>query len=217
MRIDVLERHVVAVDVLAPVELEPTPGAEQVLFDELQRRLVLAALAVVIEAGVQRPVVARVDHQVDGVAVPGNRHDLGIIKVVVGTQDALGFLDQAVHVGLTGLEQQLAADDSRLGADVNGVGRTVQPAALALDGRIEDVGCIDIDPADHRMRRLELLGRRHGHGLVRAHWRHERQQQRKAQARRHPVAAADQGRSTVEPTVRRPSRSRCAWATSRNA
>ena len=106
------------------------PGAEQVLFLELDRAGVLAALPVEVDARVQRPGVARAHLEVDGGAVVRRRPDHGVVEVIVGAQDAFGFLHDAVDVALAGLEQQLVADHLPARVDVELVRGAVEPAAL---------------------------------------------------------------------------------------
>jgi len=158
--VGVVERQEVAIDVPAPVELELLPRAEEVLLGDLQRRLVLAALAAEIDARVERPVVARAHDEVDRAAVPGHRLDGRVVQVVVGAQDALGLLHEPVHVRVAGPEQQLGPQVRGARADVQRVGRAIEPASFPRDGVVEHVAGLDRDVADHRVRCLEFLGRR---------------------------------------------------------
>ena len=240
MRIEERERQRLAVDVVRPAERELLAVAEQVFFLELDRARVFSTLAAEVDTRVQRPGIARAHFEIDRLAVPGHRTNGCVIKVVVGAQDALGFLDDTMHVRLALAKQQLRPYDLRPCIDVQLVRGAIHPRALAGNRRIEDVADDDLDLADDGSRRFEFRTGRdaggpgmHGRFFFEGGRRLARQRRLILRARSRDLAGRDeqhqchrqpgevrswmrQGSSTVEPIVRRASRSRCACATSRS-
>ena len=227
MRVAEGEEQHLPVDVVLPFEGDALSAAEQVVLLQLHTEGVLATLAGEADSRVQGPHVARAHLEVDRPAVESHGHDAGVVEEVVAAQDSFTFEHQSVAVRFAGLEQELLADDRGPGLDVQGVGGTIEPAALARDGRVEDVARDDVDAPDHGTQGLELLRRRDG--LSRSRTRHRRNhckgQQQGGQPRGEPAAPTRNAESrpgtygirTVEPIVRRPSRSRWACATSSRA
>ncbi len=231
VRIAEVERQRFAVDIVLPAERELLAVAEQVLLFQFDAGRVLAALPAEVDARVQRPGVARANLEIHGVPVPGNGTDHRVVQVVVGAQDALRLLHDAVHVRLAGREQELVADPLPARVDVQLVRRAIYPAAFAGHARVEDVARDDLHLADHGARGFQLAAARHARRPRRArvdladvfgdgHRRHQRSERHQQHPACPPLprrSSRHQGSSTVDPSVRLASRSRWASATSRSA
>ena len=230
VRVEVGQRQRLTVHVAFPLEVDLLPGAEQVVLLELGGKRVLAARAAEADAGIQCPDVAGAHFEVHNLAVVGDRHDDSVVEVVVRAQDPFGLQHEPVPVRFARLEEQLVLDDLRPRFDVQLVCGPVEPAVLAVDARVEHVADDHGDLADDGPARLEFLRRREdadafsvalaGDHARAAEQRHQQRAVRDAASQ--PSRAAQGPRSryginTVEPTVRRASRSRCACATSCSA
>ena len=230
MRVEIGQRQRLAVHVAFPFEVDLLPGAEQVVLLDLGGKRVLAARAAETDAGIQCPDVAGAHFEVHNLPVVGDRYDHGLVEIVVRSQDPFGLQHEPAPVRFARLEEQLVLDDFRPRFDVQLVGRPVQPAILAVDARVEHVADDHGDLADDGPARLEFLRRREDAGTLSvtlagdhacaAEQRHQQRAVRDAASL--PIRTAQGPRSrygirTVEPTVRRASRSRCACATSCSA
>ena len=108
MRVEETEVQRFAVHVVRPAERQLLAVAEQVFLLELDRARVFATLAAEVDAGVQRPGIARANFEIDRLPVLGHRANDCVIQVVVGAQDALGLLHEAMPIRLATRETATA-------------------------------------------------------------------------------------------------------------
>ena len=149
VRVLVLERAGLAVDVLLVGEREPGAGAEQVLLLEPDPGLVRPALAAEAELRLQRPGVLGQHLEVDLAVGIADRPYAGIRQVAIAAQASLRFLERAGLVSIAGAKQQLRRDGGLARDDVDMVHDPKEQEVLFRDGGVEDVEPNQAHLADH--------------------------------------------------------------------
>ncbi len=110
LRIDIFHRRRRAIDVRLALETQLFAATEEVQFLDADAGRVLAALASIRDAGIERPDIVSDYFNVDDTVVPRDRPNIRVLKISRASQNAFRLLQQPSVVLLAFREEQLAAD-----------------------------------------------------------------------------------------------------------
>lgn len=154
----------VALAVAVVRQRELGAGAQQVAVLEFEAKVGRATAAAAGDPGIERPGIPGFHHQVDAAVGETHRPNLRLAQVVLGTQQAFGFVQKPAGIGHAGLDQQQSAHHRFAGPPVQGVGGAEDAGVLFGERGVEDVVADDADLADHRAGGFEcgVVGKRRG-------------------------------------------------------
>jgi hypothetical protein len=207
VRVRPVEDPLVAIDGGAARELQRLAATEEVRVLQLETRSTFPAAQLEGRAGIQRPDVARVYRDVNRVVVEAHGANLGVEQIAHVAQRSLAFIEHVPRIQITRSKQQARLDRRRARVHVQPVRDPVERLVLFGNRQVEHVADVILDAADAGAALFELGVTRHGRVAI----LRERALCRE-QAHGDNGGQESQGSRTLDPVVRRASRSRCASA-----